>query len=213
MSALVMTEPVLPKVAPGTARSRHRSGAVHSVIRYLPKGTASRARQVTSRGHSAFAISTDVLAQKIERFSVDRLAKSNATRDLEEVGFDPRPDVQAWFKPDASFDEWATDAARSGVDHGQDEWPADEVATVDRLPSAWLYTAYVLARVHQTIGLGQRLKKSDRDDGEHCAGGAYFDILVTDDVPFRETFATMPDLPFAPMSLVDFAQWLNGHSC
>lgn len=144
---------------------RDIGGALPEDARYLSKGLVSRARQETVRGHSAIAISTAVLAQKIERFTADRVAKASARRSLTDAGFDVRAGVLAWFEEDASFDEWATDAAAAGASHGQGEWPAGQVATVDTLPSAWMFAGYMLARVHQTLGLGADLKKSDRDDG------------------------------------------------
>jgi len=53
------------------------------------------------------------------------------------------------------------------------------------------------------------IKMSDPHDAEHCAVGAYVDILVTSDREFAATLAMLPDLPCRVMSPGELAEMLT----
>ncbi len=66
-----------------------------------------------------------------------------------------------------------------------------------------------MARVERTVGEGRSIKASDPHDAQHCAVGAYVDVLVTSDVEFTNTLAMIPDLPFEVLGPTDLAQRLH----
>ena len=64
------------------------------------------------------------------------------------------------------------------------------------VPSAWLFTAFKLARLVRNLGDGRAIKAGDYLDADHVGCGVYFEILVTDDNELRETCALLKDPPF-----------------
>ena len=94
------------------------------------------------------------------------------------------------------MDDWTGDLVAAGLPPGWVSGQSGAGGFRADIPSAWLFTAFKLARIKRNLGEGRKISASDYIDAEHCGAGAYFDVLVTDDVEFRSTCELLPSCPF-----------------
>ena len=86
------------------------------------------------------------------------------------------------------------------------ELPEDDDDLRLLVPSAWHLSRFHTARIKQEVGDRRRIRGSDFLDAEHYSCGPYFDLLVTDDVPFHETCHLLDDRPFELMNFDEFVE-------
>jgi hypothetical protein len=121
----------------------------------------------------------------------DRL-KPQVLAELAKHGDHTAQGIRAWWA-DVDIDDLVRDVVAEGV---RRKLVPDGVQPIrDAVPSAWLFTAFKMARLARSLGEGRAIKRGDYMDAEHAAAGAYFDVLVTDDQELRETCVLL-DPPF-----------------
>lgn len=180
-------------------------GTIAEDARYLNR-SARREVQALARRHRDVADLSDDLHAAKSRFKDQEVEiQVRIAEHLVSAGAPPSATrMRAWIG-EVNIDEWVADIAQAGNDRGVCDISVVGAAGIDRFPSAWMFTAYKLARLVATLGEGRKIKPSDLADAHHVACGAYIDVLVTDDAELRRTLDLIESpLPFRWESSDDF---------
>ena len=191
-------------------RERHNAETLHGGLlpldqRYLSRALQRRRRDLMTREDDVLSIGDEVHERKTKAHASAIERRELARARLREQGINPDTDLVGWFAF-AGVADWMQ-AVRDDP-RGLPTDPDTPMSIVTR-PTAWLATSYFMARVERTVGANRAIKMSDPHDAEHCAVGAYVDILVTSDREFAATLAMLPDLPCRVMKPEELAAMLS----
>lgn len=145
--------------------------------------TATSVREIADL---AYAESTEYKAREEE-------IRAKVLADLTDAGEDTRPRrLRAWYAQ-MDIDEWVRAIAQRGVERGLFTTEVNEDCGPTRYPSAWMFTAFRLARLPDTLGEGRSIKGSDLADAHHISCDPYVDLVVSNDRPLARTVDLMLD--------------------
>ena len=190
-------------------RERHNAETLHGGVlpldqRYLSRSLQRRRRALMTRQRDVLSIGDEIHDKKTKDQAWAIEQREHVRARLREQGINPDTDMAGWFAT-ADVADWMQ-AVRDDP-RGFPTDPATPMSIVTR-PTAWLATSYFMARIERTVGANRAIKMSDPHDAEHCAVGAYVDILVTSDREFATTLAMLPDFPCRVMSPGQLAEML-----
>lgn len=182
-------------------RERHNAETLHGGRlplgqRYLSRSLQRRRRELMTRLGDVLSIGDEVHEKKAKDQAWAVAQREQVRARLKEQGINPDTDMAGWFAS-ADVADWM-----QAVRDDPRGFPTDAATpmSIATRPTAWLATSYFMARIERTVGANRTIKMSDPHDAEHCAVGAYVDILVTSDQEFAATLAMLPYLPCRVMS-------------
>lgn len=176
-------------------REARAGGKLPESARYLNR-KIRREYERASRNKATVAKVSDNTYRQTLQFKNDQEAIRQSLRTRPDLlgpdgEWDPGKVDEWWSSVDV--DDWTADAVSDGLPPG---WAVGAGGFRADIPSAWLFTAFKLARIKRNLGEGRKISASDYIDAEHCGAGPYFDVLVTDDAEFRSTCELLPWRPF-----------------
>lgn len=182
-------------------------GILDDASRYLQRATRRRLEALAARQADIEWVG-DRTREEFTRFKEEQeRVKPVALEKLAEHGGDVRRTVRDWYAS-VDVDDWVQDVVDEGV--RRKLLGSGLLSRRELLPSAWLFTAFKLARLARNLGEGRAIKASDYLDADHVGCSAYFDVLVTDDKELRETCAMLNDPPFRVEGFSELTRRMTG---
>lgn len=174
--------------------------------RYLPRSAVRQLGSLVARSAAVTEINSLVRVRKQKTLRGDQSLKVEILSEIEKQGkrikdFDRRVSIEF-------IAESVEHVVAVGPEHGLPSIDTEEIS-YERLPSIWLLCGVTAARATRMAGENRKVKASDNHDRLHASAGAYFDVLVTNDVEFRQTLALIPELPFEVCSSAEFESRLS----
>lgn len=204
---LVGRRSLLPLNERHIAEARH-GGKLPVTVRYDSKARQDQVRRFAGKHEESLLVGDEVWAAKQATYVRQVEARTAVRSRLEGLGARPDTAVNEWFGS-ADIANWVKDLVDDSVSRGLFSWSGEEEISASRFPSSWLLVAYTMARIKRTVADNRKIQPSDHHDAEHCAAGAYFDVLVTSDKEFATTLGLIPDLPFKVTSPIECSQTLD----
>lgn len=169
--------------------------------RYLSAPERAVLSRIAGRPHQLRSVAEEAAMEKKRYAAEQEDLRVKVRLAMEEAGLNLTfQNYRYWYETSGQFEDWVESGIAAGVERGQYELPDDVTFDYRRFPSTWLFTTYQLARIVFTVGGLRKILGSDLADAHHVAGGAYYNVLVTDDKALRAATALMPIHPLTVSS-------------
>jgi hypothetical protein len=191
-------------------REAGAGGALSQSDCYLDSATRRSVESLSTRNEGTSSIADQTYEQTNQFKQQEEGIRTKLLIELPERtgSSNVRNVIEEWWST-VDVDEWLGDMVNESVKVQLFGNASEGAEPRTRIPSAWLFTAFKLARVKLNLGEGRSIKPSDCIDAEHCAAGAYYDVLITDDSAFRSTCEMLDPCPFQIETFDDLVDRLS----
>jgi hypothetical protein len=181
-------------------------GAIGRNGRYFTTAGRTEMRRILLQTPIARDVASGVAAL-VAPFKADMEARRDSIR--QRLGTNFATNTNDWWESAAAqIDDWTNDYLQGSKDllqlpDDRTQWP-----TPAQVPTARLRHAFYMARIALNVGQNRRIDASDYYDAMHYSEGAYFDLMITDDQRFTETYSIVPrsHRPFMIETFREFAE-------